>query len=107
MKLIFAVVNHDDARAVITRLLREGFMATKISTFGGFLKRANVTIMVGVDDERVASVIHIIRNETHIRTQLITLEPEHGFRLHSESQLEVTVGGATIFILDVERFEKK
>ena len=52
MKLILAIINRDDANAVTQSLTKAGFSSTKLSTTGGFLMSGNVTILVGVDEER-------------------------------------------------------
>lgn len=108
MKLIMSIVNSDDSRALLDSLLKEGFRATFISTTGGFLRQGNATIFVGVEDEKVEEVLKIIRENCHTRKQFVNplpalVEPSE---LFPPSHVEVEVGGATIFILDVERFER-
>ena len=53
MKLIIAIINRDDAGAVIQNLSRNGFSSTRLSTTGGFLLAGNVTLLIGVEEERV------------------------------------------------------
>lgn len=105
MKLVLAVINHDDANAVTRSLARSGFSSTKLATTGGFLMSGNVTIMVGVEKERVQEVIDIIREHSHSRKQMIPATTEMGFGNYPGMPVEVTVGGATMFVVDVERFE--
>ena len=108
MKMILAIVNHDDSSDVISALTEAGFMVTKIATTGGFLKKDNTTIILGVEDDKVDSAIEIIYKNSHSRKQMrsapVVLEP--GFAYVPETSFEITVGGATIFVLNVERFEK-
>ena len=106
MKLILAIVNHDDSGAVIGNLTKEGFMVTKIATVGGFLRKDNTTIIVGVEDEKVDSAIDIIYHESQSRKQLKTAFMEPGAGYGTGIPFEVTVGGATVFVLNVERFVK-
>ncbi|MGQ9457677.1 MAG: cyclic-di-AMP receptor [Anaerolineae bacterium] len=108
MKLIMAVVNSDDSRDLVDRLVREGFRATVISTTGGFLREGNATVLVGTEDEQVPQVMKALRECCHTRTQYVNplppvLEPGE---LYMPSPVEVQVGGATVFVLNVERFEK-
>lgn len=108
MKLIVAVVNSDDSRDLVDRLVQEGFRATVISTTGGFLREGNATVLVGTEDEHVPQVLKVIRESCHTRTQYVNPLPpvmEPG-ELYMPSPVEVQVGGATIFVLNVERFEK-
>ena len=96
MKLILAIINHDDANTVTQALTKKGFSSTKLATTGGFLMAGNVTILVGVDEEKVQSVIDIIKEQSHSRKQMIP----------TSMPVEVVVGGATIFVVDIERFER-
>ena len=66
----------------------------------------NVTIIVGVDEEKVQDVIDIIQEYSHSRKQMIPVTTELGFGYYPGMPVEVTVGGATIFVVDIERFER-
>lgn len=105
MKLVLAIVNRDDSSAVVQNLSRSGFYCTKLATSGGFLISNNITLLTGVDDEKVDQVISIIREYSHSRRQMIP-STHIDFDFDTSVPLEVTVGGATIFVLDVTRFEK-
>ena len=106
MKLIIAIINYDDAGSVIESLSKSGFSSTRLSTTGGFLLAGNVTLLIGVEDKQVQEAIDIIREHSHSRRQLMPAitEMSHGFM--PVMPVEVTVGGATIFVVDVERFER-
>lgn len=106
MKLILAIVNHDDAHTVISKLTKGGFMVTKLATTGGFLMSGNATILVGVDDSRVDPAIELIKEASHSRKQVLPAVPEPGMGFYPGAPVEVMVGGATIFVMDVDRFEK-
>ena len=106
MKLIIAIVNRDDANAVTQNLTKRGFSSTRLSTTGGFLLAGNITILVGVDEEKVQDVIDVIKEHSHSRKQMISASPEVGHGYYHAMPVEVTVGGATIFVVDVERFER-
>ena len=105
MKLIFAIVNGDDATTVSTEATRAGYIVTKLSTKGGFLRVGNTTFLIGVEDEKVEDVISIIRDYSSKRVQTVPdLSAFPGDTL--AMPMEVTVGGATIFVTDIDRFEK-
>ncbi|MDD5938397.1 MAG: cyclic-di-AMP receptor [Clostridiales bacterium] len=106
MKLILAIINRDDAGAVTQNLTKQGFSSTKLSTTGGFLMSGNVTILVGVDEEKVQEVIDIIKEQSHSRRQVIPTTTEMSYGYYPSMPVEVTVGGATIFVVDIERFER-
>jgi uncharacterized protein YaaQ len=108
MKLIMAIVNSDDSRNVLDRLSRRGFAVTVTSSTGGFLRIGNTTIFCGVEDEQVAEVLDIIRETCPSRMQFVTPLPpvmEPG-EVNIPTPVEKHVGGATIFVLDVDHFEK-
>ncbi len=105
VKLVLAVVNHDDANAVTRSLAKEGFSSTKLATTGGFLMSGNATILIGVEEENVQTVVDIIQAQSHSRKQMIPATTEMGYGNYPSMPVEVTVGGATIFVVDVERFE--
>ena len=106
MKLVIAIINHDDAGAVTQNLSKQGFSSTKLSTTGGFLLAGNVTLLVGVDEEKVQTVIDIIREYSHSRKQMIPTTSEMSYGYMPAMPVEVTVGGATVFVVDVDRFER-
>ena len=98
MKLILAIINHDDANTVTQALTKKGFSSTKLATTGGFLMAGNVTIMVGVDEEKVQTVIDIIREHSHSRKQMIPTTTEMSYGYYPSMPVEVVVGGATISV---------
>jgi len=106
MKMVLAVIDKDDAHDVISNLSKEGYSITRLSTTGGFLRSGNVTILVGVDDEKTQHVIEIIKEYSQSRNQQIPTIIGNEASYLSPMPVEVSVGGATIFVLNVEQFEK-
>lgn len=104
--MIIAIVNSDDAPTVNQQLIKNGFSVTKLSTQGGFLRAGNTTFLIGVLEEKVDEAMEIIRQFSHCRKQIIPTSSDMGINFYPSMPVEVVVGGATIFILDVERFEK-
>ena len=84
MKLIVAIVHNEDAGALVDALLDREYRATRLHSSGGFLKQSNATIIVGVEDDQVDAIVEFFM----------------------PYPLEVEVGGATVFVLPVERFER-
>jgi uncharacterized protein YaaQ len=108
MKLIIAIVNKKDMYNLVDQLTRKNFPATKIESTGGFLKKKNATILVGVESKKVEKVLEVIKNCCHSRKEYIAPAPSvtKPDEVLMPDQAQITVGGATVFILDVERAEK-
>jgi uncharacterized protein YaaQ len=108
VKLVVAIVHSEDAGALVNALLDKEFRATRLHSSGGFLKQSNATIFLGVEEGEVDEVIDIVRANCTSRTQVVNpmppiMEPGEFFMPYP---LEVEVGGATVFVLPVERFER-
>lgn len=108
MKLVVAIVHNEDAGALVDALLDREYRATRLHSSGGFLKQSNATVILGVEDAQVEEVLGIVRENCHARTQIVNpmppiMEPGEFFMPYP---LEVEVGGATVFVIPVERFER-
>ena len=106
MKLIIGIINYDDANAVTRALSQGGFSSTRLRTTGGFLMAGNVTMLVGVEEDKVQQVIDIISAHSHSRKEMIPGSADVSGNFFPTMPVEVSVGGATIFVVDVERFER-
>lgn len=106
MKLIVAIINNDDSASVLNGLTQKNFSATKLSTSGGFLRSGNTTLIIGTEDEKVDEVIEIISEFSRKRTQIVSASPSFMAEGFISKAVEVTVGGATVFVLDVDKFIK-
>jgi len=108
MKLIVSIVHSDDADALIRALQEQGHRCTKISTTGGFLREGNATVLIGAEEDQVDAILEIIRDSCHARRQLVSPLPpvaEAG-ELYIPRPVEVQIGGATVFVVNVERGAK-
>jgi uncharacterized protein YaaQ len=108
MKLIVAVIQDKDSMRLVEALVGKGYRATKLASTGGFLREGNTTLLIGVDEPNLEEVVSIVKKTCRSREQLVTpISPVGGpTDLYVPYPVEVIVGGATIFVLDVERFEK-
>lgn len=106
MKLILAIVSNDDSNKVLKGLVKENFFVTKLSTTGGFLMTGNTTLMIGVNDDLVDKCIDIIGKYSKTRSKLVPNSIMSEFGLFTASPVEVTIGGATVFVVDVEKCVK-
>ncbi|MBQ3866446.1 MAG: cyclic-di-AMP receptor [Clostridia bacterium] len=106
MKMIFAIVNNDDSQDVMLALNKARISVTKLASTGGFLLKGNTTFISGVEDDQVENVIELIREHSRRRTQMMPIDYSQFNPGMVSYPVEVTVGGATIFVVDVEKFEK-
>ena len=108
MKLIIAIVQDEDASRLVSSLMNEGYSATKLATTGGFLRAGNTTLLLGVDEDRFDGAMKIIEKVCKSRKQIATSpSPISGTTgVYVPYPVEVMVGGATIFVLNVEQFVK-
>jgi uncharacterized protein YaaQ len=107
MQLVLAIVQDEDAGPVIEALTSAGFRATRINTVGGFLRKGNATVVVGVEKTRLHRALLIIRDNCETRTEFfVPTAPGEVGEPYPLDPIQVQVGGATVFVLDVERFER-
>ena len=104
MKLIIAIVNNDDSSTVQSALTEGGFFVTKLATSGGFLKKGNTTFFVGTNDDKVDGAIEIIKANAKKRVEKEpTVPPTEMGEFFTPIMVDVLVGGATVFVVDVDR----
>ena len=106
MKLVVAIISGEDSSKVSGALTEEGFFVTKLATSGGFLAAGNTTFIVGTEDEKVPALIEILKNTCSTRKQMKPSGGGLGLGMFSAAPIEVQIGGATVFVLDIEQFHK-
>lgn len=108
MKLLFAIVQRDDVRNLTKELVQHNLSVTRISSSGGVLRGGNTTLMIGVEEDRLPEALNIIKTSSSRREVLTTasyaLPGVTADSLHSP--VLITVGGATVFVVDVEQYYK-
>lgn len=111
MKMILSIMMSEDAKTATTELNKAGYMITKLSTTGGFLKQRNTTIMIVTDDEKVEKAIEIIKACASTRiTKAYSAATLSDATLYPGTDMvipvDVQTGGCTIFVVNVEDFKK-
>lgn len=106
MKLIMAIISNDDAKACTQSLNKASFHVTRLATTGGFLSAGNTTLIIGCEDEEVNKAIEIIGSESKRRKEAVPTSLSLDMAGLSSFPVEVEVGGATIFVLNVDQFVK-
>ena len=108
MKLVFAIISDEDSSRLLSELNRKGHRVTKLSSSGGFLKSGNTTLMIGTQDDQLEDVLSIIKKFSSSRKVSINANkiPTGMGGSYIPYPVEVQVGGATIFVTNVEHFEQ-
>lgn len=108
MKLVIVVIHDEDAHTLMDALSKASYMSTKLASTGGLLKTGNTTIFIGIDDEKVTHVIEIIKQTCKTKKELSLINPPTSAMREGYVPLpiEVTVGGATIFVVDIDQYLK-
>jgi len=106
-KLCIIIVSGSDADRLMRRLVERSLPATKVSSTGGFLRHGSVTIFSGVTDDQVDEVMALVHEECHARKEVVPLQSlPFASEMPYAEPVEVRVGGAIVFVLDVSRFER-
>ncbi|HEY8743767.1 MAG TPA: cyclic-di-AMP receptor [Chloroflexota bacterium] len=108
-QLLVAIIQELDAGGVCDGLITAGFPGpTRVNSVGGFLEQGNVTLLVGVEAVRLTEALRTIAAHCQTRSQYVhPLPPIVDPAIAGITYpLEVHVGGATIFILDLDRYER-
>lgn len=105
MKFVIAIVQDYDCDRLLRSITLSGLRATRIGSTGGFLRMGNTTVLMGVDDYRLAECLSIIERscKSRVEVQVDVASPEY-VEWFPAGIHEVTVGGAIVFIIQVERY---
>ncbi len=106
MKMIVAIVQNADRENLTAALLEAKIPHTRLNTTGGFLRAGNTTLVIGIEDDQVDTVLGIVEKSCKEREQLH--RPGHG-ALHADAYAapaKVLIGGATIFVMNLDQFRK-
>ena len=110
MKLIIAIVQDEDAGRLVSALMDHGFGVTKLATTGGFLRAGNSTLISGVEDDKLDEALAVIEKVCKSREQITASTAPMGGGaaggVYVPYPIRVTVGGATVFVLEVAQFLK-
>ena len=109
-KMVFAILQGDDYVKTVSELTKNGFFVTMLNSTGGFLRKRSTTIMAGVKAEKLYEALAIIKRCSGKRKEW--MYPD--MPLHTADPLvaapippiETEVGGATVFVLDLEDIQK-
>ena len=108
MKLVIAIIQTRDKGRVVDALRANQFKFTQIASSGGFLREGNTTLLIGIEDDRLEPLLQLLEENCHTREQYINPIPPDTAPIGTflPTPIAVEVGGAVVFVLPVERFER-
>jgi uncharacterized protein YaaQ len=104
-RLMTVVVQEQDADAAMRALKKAGIGVSHLASTGGFLGRRSATLLIGLVTGQEESIVDILRQNCRTRVEYVTI-PLEGSPLPLPAPTPITVGGATIFLLNVDRYEE-
>jgi uncharacterized protein YaaQ len=106
MKMAMCVVHNRDKNRLSDELVKAGYKFTFGDSVGGFLREGNTTFMIGVEDDQLPPLMNLIETYCHQREQMVNFMPLEATPAGAmiTSPLKVPVGGAVVFVLNVEHF---
>jgi uncharacterized protein YaaQ len=104
-KLVLAIVHSEDVDDATTALTKRGLHATRLASTGGFLRQGNTTLLIGIPAARVDEALEVLRATCRTRTTQVAVPAEPPSLVHSYL-IEVEVGGAIVFVMDITHFEQ-
>lgn len=99
-------MSNDDSPTVSSALTKENYSVTRLATTGGFLRAGNTTLLVGCEDNLVDHAIEVIGKYSRRRSEVVPSTASYDIGRYASFPVEVQVGGATIFVVDVAQFIK-
>lgn len=102
---LIVVVQAQDAEGASDALEGLGFQVTRLPSFGGFLGRRNATLLVALPGNRRAEALKSLEKNCRQRVEYIAV-PLESAPLPMPTPTPITIGGATVFTLEVEHYEE-
>lgn len=108
MKLAVCILHNRDKGRVTDELVKAGFKFTVIGSTGGFLREGNTTILIGVEEPELQTLQKVLEKNCKSREQLVNVMPYESAPPGAfiSSPVKVPVGGAVMFLINVEQFHR-
>ena len=108
MKMLFVFVQNDDVKPLMRALTKGDISVTRISSSGGFLSSGNSTLLIGVEDEQLQETLDIIKAHSHKRSAAVPAPVFPASQVGDSTimPINVTIGGATVFVINAEQLHK-
>lgn len=108
MKLAVCIVHNRDRGKINDELVRAGFKFTVIGSTGGFLREGNTTYLIGAEEQDLPTLLALVEEHSQSRDQLVNVMPYEAAPPGAfiPSPVKVPVGGAVVFVMDVDEFHR-
>jgi len=103
-RLMLAVLQEQDVETASRALRKSHIFFTRLPSTGGYLGRRSTTLLIGFAEELEEIILKALRKTCRTRVEYVTI-PLEGTPLPVPAPTPITVGGASIFTLEIERFE--
>ena len=104
-KMMLVVIQEDDLHKSLGALSRAGFGVDQFPSTGGFLSRSNITLMIGIPEDRESDVVEVLERTCEKRVEYLRA-PLNGALLPAARSAPINVGGATVFTFDIEAYHE-
>lgn len=105
-QLVIATVAGEQSRALTRRLLQDGFYVTQVDSCGGILYESTASLLIGLEKAHLPRLLEHFRECCYTHKRFIPAHAETPMLEIQPVMIEAEVGGALIYVLDVERFEQ-
>lgn len=104
--LVIVILASDQVNELTQELIKSPFYFTRIDSSGGILEKSTVSLLIGINQARLEPLLEIIRKICHTRLKFIPARVEAPSMQGQPLMIEAEVGGAAVYVVDVERFEQ-
>lgn len=108
MKLVVCIVHNRDRNRLTEEMVKAGYKFTVIGSTGGFLREGNTTMLIGIEDDELAALKSLVEQNCQAREQLVNVMPFEAAPPGAfiPSPVKVPVGGAVLFVMRVDEFQR-
>lgn len=103
--MMIAVIQAQDSEMAKEALSGLDVSIERLPSVGGFLGRRNATLMIGAREDQKEDVIDALNQSCRQRVEFIAV-PLESAPLPLPTPTPITVGGATVFSLEVDHYEE-
>ena len=105
-KLVLAILQESDYESTLAELSQRRIFVTRLSSTGGFFKKKNVTVLIGVEEDRLDEVLKVLKVCAGRRKAQVSLVPDVQFGPEPTLPVSTDVGGVTVFVLNMDQLDK-